>query len=599
MNKTVSVNISGLMFVLDEEAFSRLSLYLRDLRSHFAGRDGEGDIVSDIESRIAELLQSRLNDQKEVIGLQDVDWVIGVLGQPWQMEEEPAEAQEEKAEEPKATTRRLYRDVARAKVGGVAAGLGHYFRVDPIVFRIIFVALLFIKGVGSLVYILLWAFIPAAPSHKVFDDGSEKRKTADGRPHRQLFRDPDNKRVAGVASGLGHFFNVDPLIFRLLFVILTFASGIGAIAYIVLWIVAPVARTTSDKLRMKGQPVNVENIERTIQEEVDRLGRKMSEMGAEAGQGLRNAGRQAGPALGSLVKAFARIVSIIVGILFFIIGFALLVVFSAFVSGWEGFTFFEDFEIPFALSDALSLVFTDPGLAQLAVISLGAFLLIPVIMLLYVSLRLVIGNSFQLPGLGNIAGVLWVLSIIGLGYSGYKLGSDFRETGKTELVNNEIVNKGKLVIIARDTNSGKGDPVLVFDNQRFMLEKKSGRTNFLIMPHLYIEKASVGEMPSMKVEAIAKGEEEDIARERSRGIEYPVEYRNDTLFLPVWLRFDASEGLRAHRINVRINLPDSSLVTFDPALADYFDNNPRSFWRSREFAGRSYLLTANGFEKNP
>jgi len=598
MNKTVSVSISGLMFVLEEEAFSRLSQYLRDLRTHFSGRDGEADIIADIESRVAELLQSRLSIQKQVIDLQDVDWVVGVLGQPWQMDEEQAKPETEEQMNQQAP-RKLFRDLANAKLGGVAAGLANYFRIDPIVPRILFVVLLFASGVGLLVYVLMWMLVPVMPAGFHAGGADQFGEGLSRSAYRQLFRDTEHKKLAGVAAGLGHYFNLDPLVFRLLFIVFTFISGIGFIAYLILWVLTPEAQTTADKLRMKGQPVNVENIERNIKEEAERFGRKVNQMGIEAGQGLRNAGRQARPVVESFLSAFARIVSIVLGILFFIIGSLLFFVLVAFISGWEGFTFFEDVEMPIALSSAMSLLITDPGLSQLAGISLGAFILIPVVMLVYVSLRLIIGRSFLLPGLGNIAGVLWSLSIVGLGYSAYQLGSDFRETAKTELVNNDIENSRRLVVVAKDFRPRKSEPLLVIDNQRYLREKSAGKETLLVMPYLYIETVATGESPRIRVEAVAKGEDEELAKERCRKLEFPVEYRNDTLFMPLWFSFDASEGLRSQRINLRISLPDSTLVTFDPALGSFFADNPRSFWQSRDFAGRSLLLTASGFGKKP
>jgi phage shock protein PspC (stress-responsive transcriptional regulator) len=478
----------------------------------------------------------------------------------------------------------------------VAAGLARYFRIDPILPRIIFVILLLASGAGALVYFLMWILVPVMPSRS----GASNAHVLDGSHHRtairQLFRDPENKKLAGVAAGLGHYFNVDPLVFRLLFVIFAFISGIGLVAYLAIWVLVPEAQTTADKLKMKGQPVNVENIERNIREEAERLGEKLNQMGAEAGHGLGNAGRQAGPLVGSFLKAIARIVAIVVGIIFFIIGTALLFVLTAFISGWEGFTFFEDVEIPLGLSDVLGLFVTDPAMAQLTGISLGAFILIPLVMLVYVSIKLIVGGRFRLPGIGNIAGVLWSLSIIGLGYSAYHLGSDFKETAKTELVNSEIVNNKKLIVVAKDVRPTKSEPIFVFDGHRYLLENSGGKESLLIMPHFYIETIQSGKTPFLKVEAVAKGKDEDLARERSSKLSFPVEYRNDTLFLPVWFSIDAAEGLRAQRINLRISLPDSTYVEFDRALDNFFFNNPRSYWQSREFAGRNYLLTANGLE---
>jgi len=96
------------------------------------------------------------------------------------------------------------------------------------------------------------------------------------RPKR-LFRDPDTRMIAGVSSGLSAYFNVDPVWIRLLFVISLFAGGAGVLVYLILWIVVPQAITTADKLEMRGEPVNISNIERSFRDEFDSMKGKFNE----------------------------------------------------------------------------------------------------------------------------------------------------------------------------------------------------------------------------------------------------------------------------------------------------------------------------------
>jgi phage shock protein PspC (stress-responsive transcriptional regulator) len=82
-----------------------------------------------------------------------------------------------------------------------------------------------------------------------------------------LFRDPDNRVFGGVCSGIGHYFGIDPVILRIIFVVSFIFFGTGILIYLILWLVIPKAVTSADKLSMKGEPVNVENIKRKVQEE--------------------------------------------------------------------------------------------------------------------------------------------------------------------------------------------------------------------------------------------------------------------------------------------------------------------------------------------
>lgn len=170
MNKTVTVNISGIIFNIDEEAYKKLQRYLEKIRGYFSASDGRDEIMADIEGRIAELFQEQTEAGKQVIGMIDVDRVIGAMGQP----EDFAEAVEDEDEQPqpKARSRQhqrntnksktLYRDPDRSVVGGVCAGLGHYFGQDALWFRLGFLALFFLGGGGLIFYIILWAIVPTA-----------------------------------------------------------------------------------------------------------------------------------------------------------------------------------------------------------------------------------------------------------------------------------------------------------------------------------------------------------------------------------------------------------------------------------------------------
>src|SRR6187401_3502529 len=112
MNKTVTVNIGGIVFHIDENAYERFKQYLESIRSHFTASEGRDEIMQDIEARIAEMFQERIRDGKEVITLADVEEVTELMGKPEQFGEE------KNAEEPKATSqeprekikRRLFRN---------------------------------------------------------------------------------------------------------------------------------------------------------------------------------------------------------------------------------------------------------------------------------------------------------------------------------------------------------------------------------------------------------------------------------------------------------------------------------------------------------
>lgn len=164
MKKTISVNLKGTNFIIEEDAYNRLETYLTKLASKLGSDPGKNDIIEDIELRIAELFNGLLNDRKTVIEDEDVAQILVNLGDPSLYVsdefEENSSGTEQKASE--SFKRRLFRDTQNSSIGGVCAGLAHYFTIDIVIVRIIFAVLFFIGGFTIPLYILLWIILPEA-----------------------------------------------------------------------------------------------------------------------------------------------------------------------------------------------------------------------------------------------------------------------------------------------------------------------------------------------------------------------------------------------------------------------------------------------------
>lgn len=185
MKKTLTINLGGTVYHIDEDAYHLLDNYLTNLRIHFCREEGAEEIVHDIELRISELFTDRLNEGKQVITIEDVEEIIARMGKPEDLSDEES-------------------------------------------------------GEAS---------------------GSEKQK---GTTMRRLFRDPDNKILGGVASGLAAYMGWDVTWVRIILLVLGFFVHGVILAYIIAWIIIPMARTAPEKLAMKGAAINVENIGKTV-----------------------------------------------------------------------------------------------------------------------------------------------------------------------------------------------------------------------------------------------------------------------------------------------------------------------------------------------
>ena len=190
MKKTLTVNLGGTVYHIDEDAYILLDNYLNNLRYHFRKEEGADEIVRDMEARIAELFDEALRGGLQVITIKEVEEVIARMGKP----EELNDGEEENA---------------------------------------------------------------SASGEKAYD--SESTGTS-----RRLFRNPDDRVLGGVVSGLAAYFGWDVTWTRIVFILAGFLIHGLILAYLLAWIIIPLAQTATEKLQMRGEPINVENIGRTV-----------------------------------------------------------------------------------------------------------------------------------------------------------------------------------------------------------------------------------------------------------------------------------------------------------------------------------------------
>jgi phage shock protein PspC (stress-responsive transcriptional regulator) len=159
MKITFSVNLGGYSFNIDEDAYAELKRYLKNLELHFAGEDSSSEILSDIETRIAELFRTKLTNYKQVINIEDVHQVITVLGTPEDISDTEGPTTREKFSSP--GYHRMYRDTDHRAIGGVCAGMAAYWDIELWLVRLIFF-ILAMMGVGILIYLILYIVLPEA-----------------------------------------------------------------------------------------------------------------------------------------------------------------------------------------------------------------------------------------------------------------------------------------------------------------------------------------------------------------------------------------------------------------------------------------------------
>jgi len=154
----------------------------------------------------------------------------------------------------KDKTKRLYRSTSDKMIGGVCGGIAEYFKIDPVIVRLIAVAMIFVHGIGILAYLIGWIVVPLAPG--VRNKESEIRG-------KKLYRSSTDKKIGGVCGGLGKYFDVDSTLVRLIAVLFAI-FGVGIIAYLIAWVVVPLAPGVRNKeLEIRGEKLEIRKVEKS------------------------------------------------------------------------------------------------------------------------------------------------------------------------------------------------------------------------------------------------------------------------------------------------------------------------------------------------
>ena len=495
MKKTVTANISGIVFHIDEDAYEKLGRYLANVKSHFNTDAGADEILADIESRIAEMFQEKITATKKVITIEDVNEVITQLGEPEQMAEPE--------EEPKS------------------------------------------KG-------------------PKYEERAQKR----------LYRDPDDKYIAGVSGGLGAFFNLDPVWIRVAFVVFTFAYGFGPLLYIILWIVVPKAKTTAERLEMRGERVNISNIEKSIKEELNELKDNLKEFSEETKQHFKKkekskvARDRSAQATAGLINVFAKAA----GIILILISFAfLLALVSAIYIIPVGFVFTHGI-INFPLTDFLGLFISSPNWIYTSLIAIILLVGIPVFWMMLTGIQLLFDLKTTSKFLGVTTLILWFAAIATLVFgvaSGARNFSSHAEGTSTYVLQESVwpniyiqTSKNKLPDYRSSYTS-----LDIGNNEFYWFESEN---KIYAKPRLYI-KQSADNQTVLTVTKESRGFSPSIATMNFSNISYSFNQKDSLLLLDPAYYFDKMDGWRSQKVRLELSVPREKTVILQNNLKRNFN----------------------------
>jgi phage shock protein PspC (stress-responsive transcriptional regulator) len=460
MKKVININFQGNVVPIEETSYELLKQYTESLRNYFANEEGRDEIINDIESRISELFQERIKNGSICITDDDVNAIIKNMGRPQDFDEaengeQPNNATNSRINESKdeksenffqnswnVKGKRLYRDENHKILGGVCSGIAAYFGIDPVIVRVLFI----VSGIGFFLYLLLWIFVPGS---NMLVNGVRKR----------LYRNPDGKIIGGVCSGMGSYFNINPWFPRFIFLIpfisfffrwghigpltfpnfLSFSFSPGTfIIYVILWLVIPEASTTSEKLEMKGEKVDLNSIKNSVVEEMKGVKERVSKISKEAGEVAKERGEQMGAEMKFAAKRTSGALGNIIITIFKIFAYFVLgcIALSLIVA------LFSLAVVSIGLFPLKDFVLTDGWQSALAWGTLIFFIGVPVIgIITFIIRRLARIKSSNRMMRYSFVG-LWILGIICFVSLIGSVGGDFRRVSSADEEKITLTNPG-------------------------------------------------------------------------------------------------------------------------------------------------------------
>ena len=519
MKKTIKIKIGGIIFHIDDDAYDILKAYLDSLNDHFSRIEDGKEVLDDIENRIAEILQQNVSATKEVINTDDVNKMITIMGEA--------------------------KDI-----------------IDE-------------------------------------DEPENGQFYSNSKPSSKLYRDPDNAILGGVCSGLGAYFNVDPLIFRIIFLVSLLAYGLGLV-YLILWIVLPNAVTPTQKLEMKGENINIKNIEKSIKQEYEQVKEnlnspKITEITNKTGQLIGNFFR----AIGHIILVFFKIILIIIGGSFIIAGFVTLLSFVGILLFGNSLFFKDVLDTPGFYLPHILPIFTDPKYVPFVMVAMILVIVIPLIGLIYGGIKLIFRFKVNDKMVGVFALILWLISLAGLITIGSFEGVHYSKTARlTNTYKLEHFTSDTLILKTGDqpTNSENSDFVsFEIDNDGIYRDHETG--TIYGKPTFTIEKSESGEL-KLEIRKRSRGRNSKKAWGHARDLEYYWNQRDSLIVLDPYFKLSEGQRWRDPSVSITLMLPEGYAVYLNEEMAGiiYHIPNISSTW-DFDMINKTWFMTGEGLKE--
>jgi phage shock protein PspC (stress-responsive transcriptional regulator) len=379
--------------------------------------------------------------------------------------------------------------------------------------------------------------------------------------------------LGGVCSGLGAFFNLDPIILRVLFIVFAFAGGVSIVLYLILWIIVPPARTAAQRLEMRGEEVTIENIERSVREEYDAVKNNVRKYGrSETYKGARTAVGEMFHVLGLIILGIARVIVVICGLFFILFGFGMMLAFLTGIILTQPFlnNIFLDSNITL---QQLSSIIMSPSDYQWMLLAASFAICIPLLALMYAGIKMVVRFKAKDGYVLLTFLVVWIISavlttsLVVIKVKDYAAHSyKTNAVALTEFKNRTIVvdidpakiDSLKKRLLYFESNGGNG----VYFNRE--------HNEYFVKPYFSIFKAD-SIHSGLVLESWTMGKDRQEARHNGEDLKYHWSQNDTALFFEPVYEMPAGKAWCMPHLNVNLYIPVDTKVVFTARALNFLN----------------------------
>jgi phage shock protein PspC (stress-responsive transcriptional regulator) len=447
--------------------------------------------------------------------------------------------------------------------------------------------------------ILILGNVQDITGENISEESNDAKKETEPKKRKKLYRDPDNKIIGGVCSGLSEYTGISITTWRIIFLIFLFVGQVSIIAYFILWIAVPEAKTTAQKLEMKGDKINLSNIEKTVKQEYEDLKKNFKNINSKKTSDIFT---NIGNAIMSVLTITAKVFGKLLGFAFLIFGaFTIAALTIGLLSVGQDNLFFSNHFINMIWLPGLLEYVTNSGTAWLLSISMFIVFLIPVIVMIYWGVLLLFkvkGNKYL--SIGTFA--VWVLAIIITVLSSLNIGASFRSIDQK--VTKEIIFSDTTKTYYFDLSPEFSDidinpevkieginELQIFINQHLIIPESNKLRSYPDV-EFYTTKEDSAEMQLIYY---ARGANKAEAKENLKTVEYNYTINDSVTILDPYF-YITSEKFRAQSLKIKVFIPENSKLVVDKSLLNIIDiEDIIGENEGEELTDKKLMSTRNGF----